>query len=481
MLSRTHHILLTASLAALVVFSARPCLSQGTVHRLPREMNTAANEYLPVPGVLEGEEVLWFTGMDRTGFFDFKLDVIDHLISGGEDLWYAKRENGVWTDARPFTTLNTHAHEALTHATHGRLEVTANWPETLGPGLDDDPGTQGTDLFHVELTAEGPVLRHYPEPINSIFTEADGHWIPSTQTLWWVSDRPDGLEGSYQKKGWRWNDSYWGNTDILFCAYDDLDLMWGPVQRPAGVNTPFAERTPVLSGDGLTLWLSSNGHHPEGSGRTDLDIVRFDRADTRPGTPWQGPVLLDHLNTALDEWGYRPDGAGGAWFARARPLNHVPTQGAPGGDAGSFRETNFRQGYEVFGRQLASLDRTTRTDLYRWLQDDAPFAVLGDVLFDFDRHDLRPEAQPLLEQVAMVCRLNPDLGVVIHGHTDAIGTADHNLGLSRRRAEAVRQALLDMKVTNAVSIEAWGATRPLNPTSSDQANRRVAFQWSPVP
>ena len=101
----------------------------------------------------------------------------------------------------------------------------------------------------------------------------------------------------------------------------------------------------------------------------------------------------------------------------------------------------------------------------------------GDVLFDFDRDDLRPEARPLLEQVAMVCRLNPNLGVVIHGHTDAVGTADHNLGLSRRRAEAVRQALLDMQVTNTLSIRAWGATRPLSPTSSDHANRRVAFQW----
>ena len=69
--------------------------------------------------------------------------------------------------------------------------------------------------------------------------------------------------------------------------------------------------------------------------------------------------------------------------------------------------------------------------------------LAADVLFDFDKADIRQDAASALHQVADIIR---DKGrgraVRIEGHTDAKGSADYNLALSQKRAEAVRQYLI---------------------------------------
>jgi outer membrane protein OmpA-like peptidoglycan-associated protein len=109
--------------------------------------------------------------------------------------------------------------------------------------------------------------------------------------------------------------------------------------------------------------------------------------------------------------------------------------------------------------------------------------LLGDILFDFDKADVRAVAEPTLAKVAQMIRAYSKATVVIDGYTDAKGSEAHNAKLSERRALSVKNWFAKHGVV-AASIQAhgWGAARPVapnvKPDGSDdpngrQKNRRV--------
>lgn len=68
---------------------------------------------------------------------------------------------------------------------------------------------------------------------------------------------------------------------------------------------------------------------------------------------------------------------------------------------------------------------------------------LPDVLFDFDSANLTDQAATKVDFVASVARrVTPDRTLAVEGHTDSLGRASYNLGLSERRADAVRNQIL---------------------------------------
>jgi outer membrane protein OmpA-like peptidoglycan-associated protein len=112
------------------------------------------------------------------------------------------------------------------------------------------------------------------------------------------------------------------------------------------------------------------------------------------------------------------------------------------------------------------------------------WSVEGAVLFDLDRAELKPAALPILDHLAGFLARNPDYQVVVEGHTDSSGTLDHNIKLSERRAEAVRDYLVRAGVGEArLSTNAVGPADPVAPndTADNRArNRRVEFRPSRV-
>jgi outer membrane protein OmpA-like peptidoglycan-associated protein len=106
----------------------------------------------------------------------------------------------------------------------------------------------------------------------------------------------------------------------------------------------------------------------------------------------------------------------------------------------------------------------------------------ADVLFDFDKWDLRPEAGPALEKVLAVLQGYPKAAVVIEGHTDGKGNDQYNQRLSERRAESVRMWLAQHGSGAAITTRSWGKARPVAPNTRPngaddpkgrQKNRRV--------
>jgi outer membrane protein OmpA-like peptidoglycan-associated protein len=86
----------------------------------------------------------------------------------------------------------------------------------------------------------------------------------------------------------------------------------------------------------------------------------------------------------------------------------------------------------------ASLDNSVRTDESA---DQVKVTLAADVLFEFDKASLSARARSRIDEVAGRLRDAPSGAVKVDGYTDAKGSDAYNLGLSRRRAQAVAGAL----------------------------------------
>jgi OOP family OmpA-OmpF porin len=105
------------------------------------------------------------------------------------------------------------------------------------------------------------------------------------------------------------------------------------------------------------------------------------------------------------------------------------------------------------------------------------WAFEGVVLFDFDRYEIRPEAEPLLEEVVSILKQNSEIKVEIQGHTCNIGSAAYNQKLSENRAQAVMDYLVRHGIPSyRLTAKGYGLTEPVasNETEEGRAkNRRV--------
>jgi outer membrane protein OmpA-like peptidoglycan-associated protein len=102
------------------------------------------------------------------------------------------------------------------------------------------------------------------------------------------------------------------------------------------------------------------------------------------------------------------------------------------------------------------------------------------IQFEFDSAELTPFARRQLDAFgdALTSEELSPYTIVVEGHTDSIGAADYNQGLSERRARAVTQYLVQNFDVDPRQLESWGAgeSRPFNPKDTTAPeNRRVTF------
>ncbi|HWM91587.1 MAG TPA: OmpA family protein [Thermoanaerobaculia bacterium] len=102
----------------------------------------------------------------------------------------------------------------------------------------------------------------------------------------------------------------------------------------------------------------------------------------------------------------------------------------------------------------------------------------ADVLFDFDKADIRSDAASALAQLATLIRAYPSGSTTLEGHTDAKGDDAYNQRLSERRAESVKRWLVEREGIEAgrLTPRGWGERKPVAGNEDDagrQKNRRV--------
>ena len=106
--------------------------------------------------------------------------------------------------------------------------------------------------------------------------------------------------------------------------------------------------------------------------------------------------------------------------------------------------------------------------------------ILGSLLFDFNKYDLKPEGLGELNSVLEILKKNPTMTIVLQGHTDNVGSAAYNQKLSIKRANSAKDYLVNKGISSGrISCEGYGFTQPVATNTTEfgrSLNRRVAIK-----
>ncbi len=116
----------------------------------------------------------------------------------------------------------------------------------------------------------------------------------------------------------------------------------------------------------------------------------------------------------------------------------------------------------------------------REAERDRVMSIVAErVHFDFDKSDIRSDAEPVLQRKVSVLREYPGIRLRLEGHCDERGSNEYNLALGQRRAESVRRYLMSYGVdAGRFQMISYGEERPLVNAQNEQAwaqNRRAEF------
>jgi OmpA-OmpF porin, OOP family len=181
-----------------------------------------------------------------------------------------------------------------------------------------------------------------------------------------------------------------------------------------------------------------------------------------------GPSILEvarNFETQLAKAGFDTllacdvDACGGIPFVEAVDALPIPQMWVDGFDYRYYAGRKQEAGRETYAAVLVSKNNdqiytqvtvavvgaienkmVDAAAMAKGLGEKGHIALYG-IYFDTDKAVIKPESRPTLEEIAKLLRGQPQLNVVIVGHTDSQGAYDYNMDLSRRRAEAIAAEL----------------------------------------
>ena len=407
------------------------------------------------------------------------------------DIFFSKKdEKGNWS--RPEVVdggLNTeHDEGAPAFSPDGTTmylarAVRQDWPTTVEIYTSSRSEAKWGAPQKFEITAD--TLSNYTDP----FVSPDGQW------LYFASDMPGGQGGTDL---WRIN---------LKDKHGTLENL-GPQ-----INTKGNERFPNMRTDSL-LYFASDGH--PGMGGLDLFVAKMqprDKEDKYIMDRWAIENMGVPMNSSADDFGITFGEGESGYFSSnrgdARGYDHIFSFVKPDlqiwisgyvvdkddepvpnavirivGDDGSNQKTAARpDGYFKFDLQrgvkyamLASAEGylNARQEFESDnAEEDAEYNVdfilaamfkaqiIENIFYDFDKAVLRDESKLALDSMVMLLKEHPNIVIEMASHTDRVGTAKYNQGLSQRRAQSV----VDYLIANGIPRErlkpaGYGESRP---------------------
>src|SRR5262249_39635581 len=129
---------------------------------------------------------------------------------------------------------------------------------------------------------------------------------------------------------------------------------------------------------------------------------------------------------------------------------------------------NVEFAHDFYGANQAIGYRTVRIaestpDFSQVITSTGRYVTHG-ILFDTNSDRLKPESAPVIQTIAQGLQTNPNLKLLIEGHTDSVGHTAHNMDLSKRRAEAVKAVLVaQFKIdVSRLATQGMGSTKPID-------------------
>jgi outer membrane protein OmpA-like peptidoglycan-associated protein len=323
----------------------------------------------------------------------------------------------------------------------------------------------------------------------------------------------------------------YGDRDIYVSFLRDDGKWSSPLNIGTDVNTSMEEASPFLAPDDKTLYFSSNGY--TGYGKHDIYVTR--RLDDT-WTKWSEPENLGpNINSPDDDSFFNIPATGEyGYFSRnftdnntdifrfELPKAHRPepviTIRGKVYDTESRKPIGARIFYETLpeGKEIgiaysdpvtgdyqiilptgalygylaeadgylsvnANIDLKDtkdygelRKDLYLSPAVAGTTIIFNNVFFDFDKATLKEESYPELNRTIEFLQENPEVKILVSGHTDKIGTYQYNLDLSQRRAQAVVNFLTKGGIgRNRMEARGYGETMPLVSNDDEEEGREL--------
>ena len=444
-------------------------------------------DYCPMFGD-KNQEYIYYTSTNEKSTGELHSEITGTKKG---DIYFSKKdEKGQWS--RPEVVeggLNTeHDEGAAAFSPDGSTmylarAVRQDWPTTVEIYTSSRSEAKWNAPQKFEITAD--TLSNYTDP----FVSPDGNW------LYFASDMPGGQGGT---DIWRIN---------LKDKHGTLENL-GPQ-----INTKGNERFPNMRTDSL-LYFSSDGH--PGMGGLDLFVARLlprEVGDRMSMDKWEITNMGVPMNSASDDFGITFGVGESGFFSSnrgdARGYDHIFSFIKPDlqiwisgyvvdkddepvpnavirivGDDGSNQKTaskpdgSFRFDLQrgVKYAMLASAEGylNARQEFESdSVEEDAEYNVdfvlaamfkaqiIENIFYDFDKAVLRDESKLALDSMVMLMKEHPNIVIEMASHTDRIGSAKYNQGLSQRRAQSV----VDYLIANGIPKErlkpaGYGKSRP---------------------
>jgi len=302
----------------------------------------------------------------------------------------------------------------------------------------DMPGHGGKDIWRINLNERAGSLENLGPEINTSGDEVFPYMLTDS-VMYFSSDGHPGM----------------GALDI-FRATLEPDGHWTVINMGMPINS---------QADDFGMTFAPESDHPEGffssnrgDGRGYDHIYSFELPDLKivlngwvtdvDEEPIPGAVIRIVGNDGtISKTGSRDDGSFS--FPLQRGVSYTMLAGARGylnaKQEFTADTTEADAEYEVEFR-LASLSKPN---------------IVENIFYDFDRATLRPESKEALDGLIQMMRDNPGITIEMASHTDRVGTEEYNIDLSRRRAKAVIDYLIEHGIDPArLQYQGYGKSRP---------------------
>jgi len=505
--------------------SALVWMATPTVHRLRNEgVNTSLSEFSVFP---VGDKV-YYAGepdgqMRGVGTYGWTGNSFLRVYTADRGA-----DNGLSNAVIAVEEINNtpyHIGPVTADAAGTTLYVTRTYPGKQGEVSRENRRRYRTNKLELYIYTKGDDGGWQPEPFayNNVQEYSVGHAALSRDgsILYFVSDMPGGQGGTDIWYSERQGDGSWGTPvnagttvnsagdelfpnigpdNTLYYSSDGFAGMGGldvfeitggsgqwtrPVNLRYPVNSPgddFAYITTYDGDEGLAGYLSSN--RKGGKGNDDIYSFTYERPKI---------VILLRGTTSDKHTGERLAGASVTLYDGNREI--VAKRSSDGGGMFEFvldRDKSYtvlgqKEKYHGDSARVTTLGITESDTLEVALLLEPVFEVgktfeLENIYYDFDKHNIRPDAAAVLDELVRTLRDNPTLKIELSSHTDSRGSDAYNLALSQRRAQSAVDYLVSRGIArDRMVAKGYGETRLVNncgngvPCSREQhqANRRT--------
>jgi peptidoglycan-associated lipoprotein len=321
-------------------------------------------------------------------------------------------------------------------------------------------------------------------------------------TMYFVSDMPGGVAMT--------------GTDIWMVTKSG-DTWGTPVNVGKTINTPFNEMFPALQKDDV-MFFSSEGHHTLGG----LDVFKTVKQNGEWSKPenMKAPVNsssddfgvlikdttilhgyvssnrankesgIDQVYTVIQDLHFALKGTvvdletqaalEGAMVILIDKKTNTPLDSMLSGSDGSYSfnlqpDMSYsvqatKKDYFTDIKDVATVGKKKSEDFFVKLELKTLWKpiVLRNILYDFDKFDIRADAKPELDKLVKIMNDNPKINVELSSHTDIRGKYDYNMVLSQKRAESAVSYIVSKGINkDRITAKGYGWTKPFVTTKDD--------------